>query len=119
MKLSEYKNEDALDLLADLLEPVATLFSDEKLVSLIKGGGTKLEAIKYALKEHKGSIVEILARLDGKEPKKYEGNIITMTKSLIEITNDEELMSFFTSQGQTTEKKSSGSVTENTEEEKK
>jgi len=118
MKLTEYKNEDALELIADILEPTSKLFSDEKLTKLIKNG-TKIDAIKYALKKHKSSIIEILARLDGVEPKKYEGNIVTITQNLLEIANDEELLSFFISQGQTTEKTSSGSVIANTGEEKK
>lgn len=116
MKISQFENEDALELIADILEPTSILFSDDKLVKLIKGGGTKLEAIKYALKTHKASIIEILARLDGEDPKNYHGNIVTITKDLLEIANDEELISFFMLQGQATEETSSGSVTANTEE---
>lgn len=118
MKLSEYKNEDALDLLADLLDPVAHIFADEE-VKRIFTTGTKIETIRYVLKNHSKRIIEILARLEGVEAKDYNANIAKMTASLLEILNDEELIGFFTSQELTEEKIPSGSVTEITKERKK
>lgn len=119
MVLSKLENEDALDLLADILEPTANVFSDETLIKLVRGGGRPIDAVKHALKNHKSEILEILARIDGVEPADYRGTIITMTRDLLEIMNDKELMSFFSSQGQTTVETSSGSATESTKAEKK
>lgn len=118
MKLSEYKNEDALELLADLLEPVSYIFADKEVKRLFTSG-TKIEAIRYILKEHSKKIIEILARLEGVEPKEYNANIAKMTASLLDILNDEELISFFTLQEQTTEETPSGAVTEITKGKKK
>lgn len=114
MKLSEYKNEDALDLLADLLDPVSTIFSDTKLVKIVQGEGTKIQAIKYALKEYKKEIIEILSRLDGVEPKDYKASLPQMISELLELLNDKEMVGFFTQQGQQMDETSSGSAMENT-----
>ena len=43
-KLSEIKGEEALDTLADLLDPVSDVFSDEKFAEYIRKG-KKLQAI--------------------------------------------------------------------------
>lgn len=114
MKLTEYKNEDALDLLADLLEPMTTIFTDKEVVERFKTDST-LKGVQYALKHYKKELIVILARLDGVEPKDYNGTLIKMTNQLMDIVNDEELMSFFTVPEQMDLTKSSGSVTESTE----
>lgn len=119
MKLSEYKNEDALDLLADLLEPTAKIFSDKELAEVVRNKGNKITACKVALKNNKKSILEILARLENVPVDKYECNIATVISKLLEIINDEVLADFFTSQSQQMVETSSGKATANTEEEKK
>lgn len=118
MKLSEFENEKALDLLADILEPTAEIFTDKELVDYARNG-KKIKAINVALKNHQESVIAILAALDGVEPKDYKGNIVTMTVSLLEILNDDDLISVFRSQGQMISSVASGSATENTEENEK
>lgn len=118
MKLSEYKNEDALELLADLLEPVASIFADTEVKRIFETG-TKIDTIKHVLKNHSKKVIEILARLEGVKVSEYDANIAKMVASLLEILNDEDLISFFTSQEQTAEKIPSGSVTENIKEKEK
>ena len=49
-KLSEYKDEEALDLLADIIEPVAFIFSDSEFIETLQEN--KLAAIE--LKPHCG-----------------------------------------------------------------
>ena len=115
MKITEYKNEDALDLLADIIGPASAIINDGVFRSKLQTE-PKLTLVMYLLKNHKRSIIEILARLEGKSVKEYDANIIQMTKSLLEIMNDKELVDFFYSQGQTTGGAYSGSVTESTEE---
>lgn len=114
MKLSEFENEKALDLLADIIEPAAEIFTDTDLADCARAG-KKLKAINIALKNHQESVIAILAALDGKKPEEYKGNIITMTASLLEILNDEDLIAVFRSQGQMISSVASGSAMENTE----
>ena len=48
-KLSEYKNEDALDLLADILEPVAHIFADKDFVNKLKIVEEEIDETSYWL----------------------------------------------------------------------
>lgn len=104
MKISEYKGEAAIELLADLLEPASIILTDEKVKKVIAETQEKkitpVVAVSRVLKLHKKEIIEIMARLDGVPVKKYECNIISLPKQLLEILNDEELMVFFKSQAE-------------------
>ena len=115
-KLSEYKDEDALDLLADLLEPSIDIFSDKELGKLIMNGN-KVKAASLAIKNHKEAVVAVMARLNEKEVKDFHYNVITLPKMVLEVLNDKELLDFFKSQGENGVETLSGSVTANTEDE--
>lgn len=115
MKLSEYKGEQALDLLADIIEPASKIMADKEVLDTLRNTN-KAAAIKVAIKRHKQELIEIMAALDGEDPQKYEVGFLTLPIKLLEILNDKELMSLFHSQGQTGDATSSGSASENTEE---
>lgn len=113
-KLSEIKDEEALDLLADILEPVINIFGDKDIAKVYKNG-EKLKAVQLAIKNHKSDVIILLATLEGVPVDEYHCNIFTLPKTLLEIFNDPELTGFFESQSQTDSEATSGSVTENTE----
>ncbi len=115
-KLSEYKDEEALDLLADLLEPCIELFSDKALWDAIQKD-SRIKAVSMAIKNHKESVVQIMATLNGVPVEKFHYNVITLPKMVLEVLNDKELLGFFKSQGENAVETLSGSVTENTEDE--
>lgn len=123
MKLTEFRGEDAIELLADILEPTALILGDEATRKLVKDAQakkiTKVKAISKVIKKHKKEIVEILARLDGQDPKTYDCNILVLPQKVLDIVNDKELASFFTSQVQQMESESFGLHTENIEENEK
>ena len=113
-KLSEYKDEEALDLLADILEPAIKIFADPDFARAMMAD-KRMTAIKVAVKSHKHEVMEILAAMDGVPVNEYHCNVLTLPMRLLDIMNDEGLKAVFTSQVQ--EKKestSSGPVTENT-----
>lgn len=117
MKLSEYKGEKALDMLADLIEPAAAIMADKEISNAVKANLPKIKIVKTAIKNHKPEVIEIMAILDGADPKEYAEKVtlFTLPAKLLEILNDPDVMSLFTSQGQKTETLS-GSATESTEE---
>lgn len=121
MKITDFENEDAVELMADILEPAVEIISDKKIQKVFNGEKyNKLETVKYLLKEHKKSIVEIMAAMQGVPVEEYRFNIITGTSQILDLLNDPELIRFFQSLGQTQTKNTSGSVTEiTTETEKK
>lgn len=114
-KLSEIKNEDAISALAQLLSPIAVISKDEAVKQAIKDKD-RLKAIEIALENHPKAVLKILATLDGEPIETYETNLLQIPLKVMEIFNDEEMMSFFRSQGLVISDTSSGSATENTEE---
>lgn len=112
-KLSEYKNEEALDVLADIIDPVVEILADKGISKLRNMKVPKLKLAQYVIKNHKESVLRILARLNDTPYEEFECNIFTLPMQILELLNDEELLNFFNSQGQMAE--TSGSVTEATQ----
>lgn len=100
MKLSDYKGEDALELLADILEPAMEIIRDKKISEMAKSKATRGTLVKTIIKDHKKSILEIMAYIGGEDPVSYNPDIITLTGDLLELFNDEAFMELFQSQGQ-------------------
>lgn len=116
-RLSEYKNEEALDLLVDIMEPAAELMSDSDTVNLLysKKAGDRMKGVKQMIKEHKGAVIEILAALEGVPVNEYECSVFTLPTRLLEILNDKELLSFFMDQQTQSSEMSSTSAMETTQ----
>lgn len=118
-KLSDFKDEQALDLLADVFEPAVKIVVDEEFIKAVDKGN-RLEAVKIAIKNHKSEVMEILAAMEGVPVEEFHCNIFTLPMRLGEVISDimkePELMAFFTQQGGKKSKTASGSVTESTEE---
>lgn len=116
MKLSELKGEKALDAFADLLEPIAEIFSDEEVVNDIQADKPKILILKNLVKNHKKSVTKIMAILQGEDPDTYVASFMAIPTILVDLINDEAIVSLFTSQGQNVSENRFGSATENTEE---
>lgn len=126
--LSDLKGEEALDVLADIIEPLAQVFADADIQKLQKAQkeGKKIapiEYIKIALKNHKEEVFYILSRVENVPVDEYKEtvNIMTLPLQILSVANDPMVKSLFQSQSQTsiTSLASSGSATTNTEAEKK
>ena len=111
-KLSEIKGEDALDVLAELIEPLSEFSQDQLFVFYVREG-KKLYACKQALKAHKKAVLKVLALLDGEDPDTYNPSIIRLPAMLLQVLNDPDLVEVFQSAETDT---SSGSAMENSEE---
>ena len=96
MRLSDIKGENAIDVLAELMDPISEIFSDQK----IKEGyeKNKIEAIKIALKEHKKAVIHMMAVLSLKTDEEYlkDLNMAKLPKDIFDLLNDPELESLFT-----------------------
>lgn len=124
MKLSEIKGVDAIEVVADIIDPVTSIMADEEVKKLaeMKPKPPTLLIAKTVLKRQKKAILEILAILHGENPKTYNPSLIELPILLVnlinEIQSNEELQSLFRSQPQMSSSVSSGAVMENTEETK-
>ena len=114
MKLSEIKNEQAIEVLGDLIDPVIELCKDKYFGEAMTKGDIK-KAVKVMLKGHAKAVKEILAALDGVPVDMYECNILTLPKKLIEIMSDPDVLSLFTSADVTEGATPSTSALESTE----
>ena len=120
MKLSEIRGVDAIDVIADIIDPVTVIMADADIREVITQKKPTLIIAKVVLKKQKKAILEILAYLNNEDPKDFKPSILELPVMLVnlinEIEQDEELMSLFHSQPQMMASVSSGAVTQNTEE---
>lgn len=121
-KLTEFKDDEAMDVLAGLIEPASHLFKNKEFVLNIRGNKEKgikpdrIKAIDIAINEHRKDVVKIMAVLNQTPVEEFHYDLFTLPKMLLDIFNDEELISFFHYRAEMNSEASSGSVTENTEE---
>lgn len=94
-KLSDATNEEAIEILAEILEPCSAIFTDTELKKAFENGESQLVIVKKALQNHKSEIIQIMATLDGVPVEDYKCNIFTLPLKIIEILNDKELAPFF------------------------
>lgn len=116
-RLSDYRNEAALDLLVEIMEPAAELMSDKDAVALLysKKPGDRMKGVTQMIKEHKGAVMHILAALDDVPVDQYECGFFTLPTRLLEVLNDKELLTFFMDQQTSNTETPSSSAMANTE----
>ena len=128
MRLSDIKGDRVFDVIADIIDPIANIASDETASALFKreklpeGMTTKAfllerarKAVPALLKGHKSDIITVLATIEGVSSKEYMASL-TLAKLMqdtAELLTDEAFGELFISAQSGT---SSGSAQENTEE---
>ena len=127
MRLSDIKGDRVFDVIADIIDPIANIASDETASALFKReklpeGMTAKEfvtqrarkALPALLKGHKGDIITILASIEGVSAESYKGalNLVKLMRDATELLTDEAFGELFISAQIGT---SSGSAQENTE----
>jgi len=111
--MPERTNEEALDLFADLLEPAAEILTDTEVMDAFDKD--RIKGIKLAIKTHHSAVIEMLARIDGKDPAAYKVNLLALPARILGFFNRPEINVLFTLQDQKTASAFSGPATENTE----
>lgn len=115
-KLTDYKDEEAIELWADLLDPFVEIVGDKEIAGLLRSGKPKLEIAKEVLKRYKKEAAQILLRID---PTPIDGlNIVARLVDLLnEIGTNPTVKAFFASQAEAQKsRKFSGSAMANTDE---
>lgn len=112
MKLSEIKGDRTLEVIAEIIEPIANiaenpeaakLFKREKLPEGVAPRTFLLNRAKKAvpviLKEHKDDVLEILAAIEGVDPKEYAAqlNLVKLVRDFTELLSDEAFTVLFIS----------------------
>ena len=129
MKLSDFKGEQAIDVLAQIMTPASHIISDEKFKKMVKDGNTYLAIAVYILQNHKEDILDMYEPLTQEDkteatPIKLVGMIMDIVQDtalnvklvgmIMDIVQDTALNDLFTSQGQNGTSTPSGSAMENT-----
>lgn len=127
MRLSDIKGERALDVIADLIEPICSIAQDEGVKALMKKQALPQDAAPRAfavdrlrkhvpalIKTHKADVIAILATIEGVTAEEYAQRL-TLSKLLcdcVSLLNDTEFIELFISAQQETQARS-GAAREN------
>lgn len=114
MKFDELKNEQAIEALVDMFDPIVEIASDDKVISAARSDN-RLLMVKVILKDHARAVFEVMAASEGIPVDEYECNMLTLPAKLLELFNRPEFGFLFQSQGQKMDETSFGSATESTE----
>ena len=110
MKLSDVKGERTLDVIADIIDPIANiaesdvakeLFARQKLPDGMDARAFAVKRIRKAvpklLKNHKADILCIMASIVGKPYEQFvaETNLITLAGELLELLGDNAFVELF------------------------
>lgn len=95
MKLSEFKGEEAMLILAELIDPASEIIKDERIKQIKANNGQMSDVIKILLKDHAKPVLKILALLNRENPETYSPSLIELPTMLIELLKDEDFMAVF------------------------
>lgn len=107
MKLSELKGERAIEVIADLIEPIANIAQDQDQLRLfhatLKEGETPREMavrdlkekIPVLLKTHKKDVLAIVCAVNGENPSDL--SFVDILRETLELANDQDFLSLFLS----------------------
>lgn len=130
MRLSDIRGERTFEVIAEIIEPIANIASDEtsseffRREKLPEGVSAKDFLLKRAkksipslLKGHKKDLIVILAALDGVDKDEYSEslNLLKLIRDVTELLTDEAFAELFISAQSEKENNASGSAPENTE----
>ena len=128
MRLSDIKGDRTLEVIAEIIDPVANIAEDEEASAMFKreklpeGMTAKKflmnrvrKSLPVLLKGHKADIIAILSAIEGVSAEEYNGslNLMKLINDCTDLLTDEAFGELFISAQSGT---SSGSAQENTEE---
>lgn len=116
MRLSEFKDEEALELLANLIEPLGEMFQDAEVRLALKQR-RMLRAAKFMIANHKRAVFEMLAAMEKTPVEEFSCNVLTLPAKLLEINNDPEFIRLFQFAAAELDEKPSGAASGAMEEE--
>ena len=110
MRLSDFAGDEALELMADIIDPATRIINDPKTKEL---RSNRIKLVQHILKNHKKETLKIYELLYKKKGK--TATPVDLLNMVMDVLGDPDLQSLFISQARNLEETSSGSATENTE----
>ena len=99
MKLSEFKDEKAIEVVAKLLVPIGNIVKNRDNANA--RGGTQLEFASAILANNPSDVKDMLAILNDVDPSEYHCNAATVIFDVMNMLADEQLLQLFGLQRQT------------------
>ncbi len=112
MKLSEFKDEKAIEVVAALLGPISKISANPNNQKARSEGKNAVAFAQAILKNNAADVKDMLAILNGEDPKNYHCTAGTLIKDVFTMASDPDLMALFGFQSKIPP--SSGSALENT-----
>lgn len=112
MKLSEVTGDRVLDVIADVIDPIANIAQDKDVAAMFKREAVPegMEAREFfaarmrksvpaLLKGHKSDIIAILAAIEGVAPEQYAAslNLAKLFTDVMELLTDDAFVNFLSS----------------------
>lgn len=112
MKLSDIKGDRVLDVIADVIDPIANIAQDKDVAAMFKREAVPegMEAREFfaarmragmpaLLKGHKSDIIVILAAIEGVTPEQYAAslNLAKLFTDVMELVTDDAFVNFLSS----------------------
>lgn len=112
MKLSDVKGERTLEVIAEIIDPIANIAEDEAAAAMFKpeklpeGMDAKSfltnrirKSLPTLLRNHKSDIIAILSSIEGTSPEEYSSvlSLAKLIKDTIELLTDEAFAQLFIS----------------------
>ena len=115
-KLSEYRDGEALDIIADMLGPIVAMTKNTEFMAVINNDkATRLEMVQVALKVCQHEVIEMLAILNNVPVEEYHCSVASIMVDATSLFADKDFISFFESQSQKNSEDTFGSATGNIE----
>lgn len=114
MKLSDIKGERVLDVIADIIDPIANMVQDKDVAAMFKREAVPdgMEArdffakrmckgLPVLLKSHKADIIAIMAAIEGVTPEQYAKSLDfpKLFTDVMELVTDSAFLNFLSSSG--------------------
>lgn len=112
MKLSDIKGDRVLDVIADIIDPIANMVQDKDVAAMFKREAVPdgMEArdffakrmrkgLPVLLKSHKADIIAIAAAIEGVTPEQYAASLDfpKLFTDVMELVTDDAFLSFLSS----------------------
>ena len=112
MKLSDIKGDRVLDVIADIIDPIANMVQDKDVAAMFKREAVPdgMEArdffakrmrkgLPVLLKSHKADIIAVMAAIEGVTPGQYAASLDfpKLFTDVMELVTDDALLNFLSS----------------------
>lgn len=114
MKLSDIKGDRVLDVIADIIDPIANIVQDEDVAAMFERKAVPegmdardffakrmRKGMPVLLKGHKADIIAVMAAIEGVTPEQYAASLDfpKLLTDVMELVTDDTLLDFLSSSG--------------------